>query len=431
MNQVESDHPSAESLFHRAEILRQQSRYEEAAAFYQQALAADPHHVMSLAMLALCWLQNESKKDQALEAARRAVSLDPENAFIRGLLALTMANTAKDGQKSKQLLALGEAQQAVRLDPLSDFTHSVEARIQLALRDYPAAEAAARKALQYNTENTSAAQVLSIALLQQHKDEDNSHLVRYQLARNPEESTTQASAGWLALRTGDHRLANQHFLEALRLDPMSEGARLGLVESYRARSVVYRGYIRFAHFMSRFTEGRQMAIMFGGFLAYQVLHSYLKTASPRLASVLVAAWLALVLWSHLVRGFSSFLMLFDGYARRSLRAREVWEGIAVGGMTVVALVLYGLSFRWLPEGEFAAVALLASAVVSAAAFTNDHYVGKHVYEVAAMVAAACAIYCAADIVFSLRLPYGVTALFTAIWCGVGATWLRGLRVGYA
>jgi tetratricopeptide (TPR) repeat protein len=382
-------------------------------------------------MLALCWLQDETKKEEAVTAAKQAVGLDPEDAFVRGILALTLANTAKDGQKGKLQLALGEAQQAVRLDPHSDFTHSVEARIQLALRNFPEAEEAARKALQWNTENTNAAQVLSIALLQQHKDEDNSELVRYQLERNPEESSTHTSAGWLALRTGNHKVANQHFLEALRLDPMNEGARLGLVESYRARSVVYRSYIGFGHFMTRFTEGRQTAIMIGGYVAYRVLYNFLRTSFPVAAAVLVAAWLALVLWSHLARGFSSFLMLFDGYARRSLRWREIWEGLAVGGFTVAAFILFAASFRWIPGGEFAAGALLASAVVSAAAFTNDHYWGKHVYDVAAWVAAVCAFYGTLDVVFRLREPLFMPAVLVAITCGAAMTWLRALRIGYA
>lgn len=431
MNQTENDHPSAESCFQRAELLRRQSRAAEASQYYQQALAVDPHHVMSLAMLGLCWMSDESKRQQAVEVARRAVALDPDTALLHGVLALVMANAVKEGQKAPMQLALVEAQEAVRLDPHSDFTHGVEAQIQLRLRNYAEAEAAAKRALRYNTENTTAAEVLSIALLQQRKDEDNTHLVRYQLERNPEDSSSHTSAGWLALRTGDHKQANQHFLEALRLDPMNEGARLGLVESYRARSGIYRAYIAFAHMMSQFTEGRQNLIMIGGLVAYNLLRNVLKTVSPFWASVVMAVWLTFVLWSHLARGFSSFLMLFDGYARRSLRQREVWEGLTVGGMTTLALVLLGLSFRWLPDGQIAALALLSSAVVCAAAFTNDHYWGRHVYDVAAFVAAACAVYCTTDIIFDMHLRGGALAFFAAVICGVAATWMRGLRIGYS
>jgi tetratricopeptide (TPR) repeat protein len=444
MNQTENDHPSAESSYLRAELLRQQSRPAEAAAFYQQALAADPNHVMSMAMLAICWMQDESKRQQAVDIAKKAVTLEPDDAFFHGVLALAMANAVKEGQKAPMLQALEEAQAAVRLNPHSDFTHSVEAQIQLRLRNYPEAEAAAKRALNYNTENTAAASVLSVALLQQRKDEDNSHLVRYQLERNPEDSSSHTSAGWLALRTGNHQQANQHFLEALRLDPMNEGARLGLVESYRARSSVYRAYISFVHFMSKFTEGKQQVIMIGGYVVYRLMYESLKTISPILAEVLVAAWLTLALWSHLVRGFSSFFMLFDGYARRSLRTKEIWEGVAVGGMTMAALALFAAGLVWIPDGVVAAGALLASAVVSAAAFTNDHYWGKYVYAAAALVTACCALYVNTDILGqSYILQYfgvvvadqvfevGKTLLWVAVVIGVAVSWLRPLRVGYA
>jgi len=431
MSQTENDTPSAETCFQRGELLRRQSRMAEAAQFYQQALAADPHHVQSLAMLALCWMSDESKKREAVDAAQRAVSLEPEVAFYHGVLALTISHTAKEGFKAPLQQALAEAKEAVRLEPYNDFTHAVEAQIQLRLRKYPEAEAAAKRALQRNTENTAAAEVLSIALLQQRKDEDNADLVRYQLDRNPEDSSSHTSAGWLALRTGDHKQANQHFLEALRLDPMNESARLGLVESYRARSSIYRAFIAFAHMMSQFTEGRQTAIAIGGVVAYNVLRGALSKVSPFLASLLMAVWLTFVLWSHLARGFSSFLMLFDGYARRSLRRREVWEGIAVGGMTALALVLLALSFRWVVDGQFAALALLFSAVVCSASFTNEHYIGKHIFDVAAFVATVCAFYFTAAILLHLRLPGDGTALSTAVIFGVAAMWMRGLRIGYS
>ena len=150
-----------------------------------------------------------------------------------------------------------------------------------------------------------AAEVLSAALLLQKKDGDNQDLIRYQLERNAEDDSAHTSAGWMAVMKGDHKKANEHFLEALRLNPMNENARLGLIESFRARSWPYRLQLKFAHFMNQFTEGRQTAIMLGGFICYKVLSSYLKTVSPILGAVVIGAWLMFVLWAHLARGLSS------------------------------------------------------------------------------------------------------------------------------
>lgn len=425
-------HPSAQACFERGQLLRRQQRHEDAARMFQQALQADPNHAPSYAMLALCWMREEGKKAQTVEAARRAVALEPEDSFMRGVLALAIANSAKDGQDHILQQARLEATEAVKLDPDDDFVHTVEAQIYLRLRKYPEAEASARRALALDTENAVATEVLSAALLMQHKDADNEHLVRYQLENNPEDDSSHTSAGWRALMQGNHREANKHFLEALRLNAMNEGARLGLVESYRARSWVYGGYLRFAHAMNRFTEGTQTAIMIGGYLAYRALYSTLKSVSPGLAWTVVALWLTLVFWSHLARGFGSFFMLFDVFARRALKPLEKWEGIAVGGVTLAALLWLLATFAVPEQGlNLVALSLFASAVVSAAAFTNDHHVGKYVYAGAASIAGLGALLTLAQLFVPFAIPGQGEVFLLSMILAVAVSWLRPFRVLYA
>jgi tetratricopeptide (TPR) repeat protein len=298
-------HPSPEAAFARGRLLQSQHRMQDAIACYKQALELDAHHTPSFVMLALCWMDDDETAPRSVDAAKRAVALEPENAFARSVLALALNANAKDGQTGAIKEALKHAEEAVGLDPDSDFSHAVLARLHLRLRDYPKAEESARAALALDTENTMAAEVLSAALLLQKKDGDNKDLIRYQLERNADDDSAHTSAGWMAVMEGDHKKANEHFLEALRLNPMNENARMGLIESFRARSWPYRQQLRFAHFMNQFTEGRQTAIMIGGFICYKVLSGVLKTVSPMLAYMVIGAWLLFVLWAHLARGFSS------------------------------------------------------------------------------------------------------------------------------
>ena len=423
---------SAQAFYERGELLRAQQRHGDAAAMFQRALQADANHAPSYAMLALCWLREEGKSVEAIDAARRGVALSPDSAFLQSILALAIASSAKEGQDSVLREAREVASHAVQLDPDSDLAHTVEAQIFLRLRKFADAEQSARRALALDTENGGAAEVLSIALLQQRKDSDNADLVRYQLENRPDDDSSHTSAGWLALRTGRHKEANQHFLEALRLNPMNEGARLGLVESFRARSFVYRSYLCFCHMMNRFSGGTQMGIMLGGFLVYRMLGSWLKTASPFWGRVLVAVWLTLVLWSHLARGFGSFFMLFDGFARNALRPRERGEAIAVGGCTVGALVCLGLALSGsFPYMGYAALALFFSAITSAAAFMNDHYVGKYVYASAAVATGLGALVTVVDILMPVQAISGSDAFTVTVYIGVAITWMRGFRVLYA
>lgn len=425
-------HPSPESAFARGRLLQSQHRLHDAIACYKQALELDAQHTPSFVMLALCWMDQETTAPQAVDAAGRAVALEPENAFARSVLALAIAAKAKEGQTATIKEALDHAQQAVGIDPDSDFSHAVLARIHLRLRDFPKAEEAARTALALDTENTMAVEVLSAALLLQKKDADNKSLIGYQLQRNPEDDRAHTSAGWQAVMEGRHKDANQHFLEALRLNPMNEEARMGLIESFRARSLIYRTNLRFCHWMNQFTEGKQTAIMIGGFIAYKILSGLLKNVAPFWASVVIGAWLIFALWTHLARGFSTFFVAMDRFARQALRPREFWEGVAVGGLICLALATVLLGYAWqIPDAGFAALACLMASVVNAAAFTNDHHVGRRVYEAAAAIATGGALYCTAATLLGLKLPYEAAFGMLTVLLGIATAWLRPFRFLYA
>lgn len=425
-------HPTPEASFARGRLLQSQNRLQDAIACYKEALTLDADHTPSYLMLALCWMEKDETAQQSVDAAKRAVALEPDNAFARSVYALALNANAKDGQTSASKEALKQADEAIGLDPDSDFSHAVAARLHLRLRDYPKAEEAARAALALDTENTMAAEVLSAALLMQKKDGDHQELIDYQLQRNAEDDSAHTSAGWLAVMQGDHKKANQHFLEALRINPMSENARSGLIESYRARSWFYRGYLRFGHWMNQFTEGRQNLIMIGGFIAYRFTSTFLRTISPVLANILVGAWLLFALWSHLARGLSTFFVAMDRFARQALRPREYWEGVIVGSLLFLALATVILGYAWkIDASGFAALACLLASVANAAAFTNDHHIGRHVYNIAAAISGLGALYITTAILTQSDLPYSGYLGSISILIGVAVSWLRPFRVLYA
>lgn len=422
---------NASTHFARGRLLQAQHRFTDAVKCYRQALELDPNHSPSYVMLALCWLNDDSTVANAVDAAQRAVGLEPEDPFAHGVLALTLNAKAKDGQTSAIQDALKHAEAATSIDPDSDFAHAVTARIHLRLRDYPQAEASARKALQLDTENTMAAEVLSAALLMQKKDQDHQSLIDYQLQRDPDDDSAHTSAGWQALMQGDHKRANQHFMEALRLSPMSESARMGLVESFRARSAPYRLMLRFSHFMNQFTQGRQNMIMVGGFLAYHVARTLLQPVSPFLVSIIGGVWLLLVMWSHLARGLSSLFIVMDRFARQALRPREYWEGIVVGGLVLVALaaLILGHVFE-VNESDQAALIFLAAALANAAGFTNEHHIGRYAYAIAGGIAGFGAVYAAVAVFGNIPLPSAGLFAMTSVIIGVAVSWLKMFRVWY-
>ncbi|MCB1228014.1 MAG: tetratricopeptide repeat protein [Verrucomicrobiales bacterium] len=416
----------------RGMLCLEQRRYPEAADFFKLALAQDPNSADAYMHLALCWMREPGKEKDAVDAARRAVALEPEHGGLHAILALTLTNMARDGEKAVFQQALTAAQTAISLAPDLPLAHGVEAQVLLRLQKFPEAEAAARRALELDPEDTDATEMLSSALLLQGKTAENSGLVDYHLQRHADDDGAHSAAGWQALMQGRHQEANQHFAEALRLNPMSQNARMGLVESYRARSRIFRAQLHFTRFMSRFTEGKQTMILLGGFILYRTLYATLKTSSPGLASILALCWLTLVLWSFLARGLSGFFLLFDRWARLSLTRREFWEGLVVGGMVFVAL--FGIVWTLLQrdaDGIYVSLSVLIAATTSASAFRNDHYWGRYLYGAAAVLSGVGTLYGFLAFVTGWPLPGAGLALGFGSLIAVVFTWVASFRIGMA
>ena len=146
-------HPSPEAAFARGRLLQNQHRLPDAIACYKQALELDAHHTPSFIMLALCWMQEDETAPKSTDAARRAVALEPENAFARSVFALALNANAKDGQTGAIKEALKQAEEAVGLDPDSDFSHAVLSRLHLRLRDIQSRGSRPRRTLARHREH--------------------------------------------------------------------------------------------------------------------------------------------------------------------------------------------------------------------------------------------------------------------------------------
>jgi tetratricopeptide (TPR) repeat protein len=89
------------------------------------------------------------------------------------------------------------------------------------------------------------------------------------LARTPDNAMAQSNAGWAALEAGDHKSANEHFLQALRIDPGYDYARSGLLHSFNSRVWIYRMYFKFIAWMGKHTKGMRYLFIALIYIAYR------------------------------------------------------------------------------------------------------------------------------------------------------------------
>lgn len=406
-------------------LLQDQGRLEEAEACFYSVLAREPDNDFVYGRLALCQMSQPGKKRRALDTIAEAIRLRADEPFYFSVKAIVL------GELHRGKEALEAAETAVRLNPEDTFALSAKANAYCAMDRWAEAEEWSRHALALDGDNAMAANILAHTLRMQGKRQLNAEAVERLLAADPEDSFAHVNAGWTALQAKDQPRAEQHFREALRLDPESDMAREGLLESFRARSWFYRAYLSYCFFMQRYTEGKQWMIFLGAFAVYQVSRKYLESLNPVYSGVLVAVWLGLVLWVWLAPGIGNFLILLDRGARLALKPAERHQGIAVGGVFIAGALatIAGLVSGYYPI-LLAGVGMLATTIPASLTFGNASSRGRLVFGSITVL-----LYIAAGIMIVLEWMHhpapmhplsralGTFALVATVAC----TWLGNIR----
>lgn len=407
-------------------LLQEQGRLEEAESCFYGVLARDPDNDFVHSRLALCQMRQEGKRKAALGSIETAIRLRADEPFYHSLRSLILS----DLHRGKE--ALESAGRALAVEPDDALALAAKAAAHCSLERWSDAEEWCRRALAVDPDHGMAANLLAQTLRLQGKSEMGAAAAARLLAADPEDSLAHVNAGWSALQRRDRVGAESHFREALRLDPESDAAREGLIESFRARSVFYRAYLSYCFFMQRFTAGRQWVILVAMLVGYNVLRRSLQTIHPAYAAIFALLWLALVLWVWLAPGIGNFLILLDRSARLALKKGESRQGLAVGGGLLLAILAGATGFL---AGSLPALlggaGLVASTVPAALAFDNESRAGRAVfgtitgfiYLATIAVVAIEAVRFPANGISALTPLLGGLALLGAIAC----TWLGNVR----
>lgn len=405
-------------------ILKEQRRYAEAEKFFRDALAQNPHDAFALMQLAACQLQMPDRAKDALVSIDRAIGIEPNEAVYHGMRAFILCTLDRASD------ALKSAQAGIELSPDSSFVFTAEAQALLSLEKWSEAETAAREALALDADNSTAANQLAQALRLQNKMAENAGQISGMLARNPEDSHTHCSAGWAALQRGDRRTAEDHFLEALRLDPDSENARDGLLNSFRARSPFYRAYLAYCFKMQQLSRRGRWAVIIGLYVGSRFARSLFTGPFAPLGIVISVLYLLLVLWVWIARPVGNFILLFDRFAKHALRRNEKTEAWFVGGGLSLGILMLIAGFALRQDGLFLpGVALIATAFPFSMTFTNDSKTGAVLF---GAIGAACLLACLSlllDVVAKGIVPEDVTTFLFAGGVGgaVLSTWIGNVR----
>jgi tetratricopeptide (TPR) repeat protein len=340
----------------RAQLLLQQSRPADAERETLLALSEDPDSARGHAYLALSRIDLQ-KHTEALAAAQRAVALSPDDPFSHHILAVVLNRLDREKE------ARAAIEEAIRLDPDNEAHFAVLASVHLSLRDWTAALEAAEQGLSINPEDVQCANLRSMALVRLGRKEEAMQTVDYALERAPESAWSHANQGWNCLHRNDPKRAQDHFREALRLEPDFEYARQGMLEALKARNPVYRGMLAYFLWMGRQSAKLQWIFVLGTMFGIRAVRT-LAEQQPQLGVFLwpvVILFYVFIYLSWVAGPMFNLLLRFDRFGRlvlsRDERHATNWFGLCV------VLTLGGLGW-WATGNQFGMLGAIVGAMLS-------------------------------------------------------------------
>jgi|1185.fasta_scaffold00196_6 Flp pilus assembly protein TadD len=214
-------------------------RYADAIRTIHLALGREPSDPTLWCLLAQAHVEARHRSE-ALEAAEKAVSVDPEREWPHRLLALAFDATDRVDE------ALSEANRAIALAPRTENVYVVLAQVSIHAGALDDAYSAAETAIALAPESPNGYNLAGLVLLKRSAPKEAEGRFRLALARQPDNSEALNNLGVALLRQGKVEAFDQ-FQAAARNSPLGLGSRnlSGELDQLATRSAVVGAFIPF------------------------------------------------------------------------------------------------------------------------------------------------------------------------------------------
>lgn len=319
---------------HRADLLMEQGRYQQAADALLEALAQSPNHPNALASLG--WCQTKCGHFQmGEENVRRAIQLAPDNDGVHQAYALIL------GDQSRYAEAEAAIRRAIAIAPNWVRHRKLYAKILRFQGKYEEAIGAANAGLRLSPEDFGC--IHEKMLAQYHSDDFPAidQTIQIALRLDPENPDVHAALGYSHL--SHHSLAGAAgaFRESLRLNPHSRWAQYGL-----SRCRIFRfPWYRWANGFRLSTVSGIAALVYGVFSVIIVfgvsLYLFLPPPnSPRLIEAPLLLFFPPVIATCAIEPMALWVLSWDREGKHLLLPLEKRIANVVVLLTVIALAAF-------------------------------------------------------------------------------------------
>lgn len=371
----------------RIHLLIERGRLKEAESLLLESLAKSPDdsYLHLLHCRALCDLE---RPKEAAEAARRAIGLDPESGLPHEMLARAMLES---GRLNEAEAAIKEAQ---ALDGDDADRRAMLARIYSDRGKHAKALEHAEAGLEIDPDHDSCRFFKGVLLARLGRHEEADSAAADMLADDPDASYNHSARGWILIERGSFSEAKMHFLEALRLDPENEDARIGYARSIQHQNPALGWFLRLIVRMERLPMHWLLAVCV---LIIIVLPKYLEGNDKPLILHILSKTLrtaaSLFFYASLAaQPIFDCLLALTKEGRTALSGREM-QAVRWSVLPLIAGVV--MTMMWLFGGAkgvpYQGLALVSAAVFLHEAFTQRHpWVRRRLIGLSAGVGAAAA-----------------------------------------
>jgi tetratricopeptide (TPR) repeat protein len=313
-----------DQLLERASLLLAQGRSKDAEHFIRQVLENNPEDDHALSLLTRAFY-GQKKTDEGIETILRAIRVEPEKSYYFYLLAFCYY------QKHIRFAAIENLHTAIKLNPFNAEYSGLLAFIFIEEKDYEQALSKADEGLSADPENSTCLNARARALNKLKRTSEAVETIENSLSKEPDNEMTHATMGWNYLEIGQHKKANRHFREALRINPDYGSARIGLKESLKSNFLPYKWIMLFGLWLSEKGKNFQWGFTVALLIIINILRSIAtENSATRIFIVpVIALYFIFVAFSWIANPVANFFLLFHRDGRYSVTKNERIVSIAV------------------------------------------------------------------------------------------------------
>lgn len=237
----------------RAQQLVDQNRLAEAEKLLKKIISEDGDDIHALSILAMVkGLQKDFAEAEKL--IQYCLGTAPEDNYLlltQSHLLLMAGKYAQAEQIALQLLCA---------EPQDADHHSLLGQIYLAQKQGEKALKQFNISLEIDPKDTITLNFRSLALTHLGRNEESNSSISSALVQDPENSFSHCIRGVNYLKEGRASKALEHFRNALRDDPDSEEAKVGIVSALQSKHLGYRLYLQYRYGYGRLSRKTKVRI---------------------------------------------------------------------------------------------------------------------------------------------------------------------------